>query len=417
MLRLDPEQRFTCRQCGRCCRRWDVFVSAAERDAYLRKGAARWFREDGAAAEGTDRDPFESLAGWPGYFRIRSSEDGSCGFLSRDTRCRLHEELGETGKPLTCRMFPFTFHAVTGATVATASFGCPTVTANVGDPVAEGPQRLAIERLRDEWARTHRATARVRSFVAGRSIDTSSLNILRHTLLRLLALPSGRGADDPIDLRLNTRRIAAVFDDLTRRRVLRLPDADFAEYIRLTVPYAADKPAAPTLIGGGGPGRIARLMQHGFLFVVCATRHGIEHRAASRSARRLAGLRLLAHFHGLAPAVDRVDVRALRGRHVDINASEIQPVAFHYLRSSLEAIGARERPVVDDFAIAVSCLNAACRLAIMNASAAGRRVNREVFSEALMESVDVLQADGSAAMRWALPRFAGGVEALRACSA
>lgn len=416
MLRLDPEQRFTCRQCGRCCRRWDVFVSAAERDAYARRGVARWFRETGAAAEGTDRDPFESLSGWPGFFRIRSREDGSCGFLSSDNRCRLHEELGEAAKPLTCRMFPFAFHAAGGATVATASFGCPTVTANVGDPVAEGPQRLAIERLRDEWARTHRPTARVRSLVAGRTIDASSLHVLRHTLLRLLALPSG-GADGAIDLRLNARRIAAVFDDLTRRRVLRLPDADFAEYIRLTVPYAADKPAAPTLIGGGGPGRIARLMQHGFLFVVCATRHGIEHRAASRSARRLAGLRLLAHFHGLAPAVDRVDVRALRGRHVDINASEIQPVAFHYLRSSLEAIGARERPVVDDFAIAVSCLNAACRLAIMNAHAAGRRVNREVFSEALMESVDVLQADGSAAMRWALPRLAGGVEALRVCSA
>ena len=158
-------------------------------------------------------------------------------------------------------------------------------------------------------------------------------------------------------------------------------------------------------------------MQFGFLFVICATRYGIEHRAMSPFARRLAGLRLLAHFHGLAPGVDRVNVRALKNQRIDLNASEIQPVAYHYLRSSIEAIGARERPVVDDFAIAVSCLNAACRLAVMNAHAAGRRVNRDMFSEALMESVDVLQAEGRAAMRWALPRLACGVEALRACGA
>lgn len=385
-------------------------MSAPERDGYTRRGVARWFRESGAAAEGTDRDPFEAVSGWPGFFRIRSRDDGSCGFLSSGNLCRLHEELGEAHKPLTCRMFPFTFHPAAGATVVTASFGCPTVTANLGEPVAEGPQREALERKQDEWAKTHRATAHARWFAAGRPIDAPSLKILRECLLRLLVHED----DGAVDLRINLRRIAGVLDDLTRSRVRRLPDADFAEYIKLTVPYAVARvnpPAPPS------PGGIGRLMQYGFLFVVCATRQGIERRTASRFERRLAALRLLAHFHGVAPGLDRVDVRALRGQHLDINANEIQPVAFHYLRSSIEAIGARDRPVVDDFAIAVSCLNAACRLAVMNAHAAGRRVNRQVFSEALMESVDVLQAEGSAALRWALPRLACGVEALRVCCA
>ena len=384
-----------------------MFVSAAEREALTRRNVAHWFRESDATAEGTDLDPFESVPGWRGFFRVRSRDDGSCGFLSEDNRCRIHQELGAAAKPLTCRMFPFTFHpGAKDTTVVTASFGCPTIVANLGEQVAE----RMLEQLRDEWASTQPTAARPRSFVDGRSIDTPSLNILRDNLLRLLA----RAEDGAIDLRRNMQRIANLFDDLTRSRVLRLPDEDFAEYIRLTVPYAAASTKAP---GGRAPGAIGRLMQFGFLFVVCATRYGIEHRAASALARRAAGVRLLLHFHGLAPAVDRVNVRALRHQRIDLDASEIQPVAYHYLRSSIEAIGARERPIVDDFAIAVSCLNAACRLAIMNAHAAGRRVNREMFSEALMESVDVLQAEGSAAMRWALPRLACGVEALRTCGA
>ena len=70
-------------------------------------------------------------------------------------------------------------------------------------------------------------------------------------------------------------------------------------------------------------------------------------------------------------------------------------MAYHYLRASLEALGARQRPILDDVAIAVSCLNAACAIAVMNAHAAGTAIDRAVFSEALMESVDLLQADGS----------------------
>ena len=95
-------------------------------------------------------------------------------------------------------------------------------------------------------------------------------------------------------------RIAHALDDLTRSRVLRLADADFAEYIKLTLPYAAAcharrRRAMPA-------GRIGRLMQFGFLYVVAATRYGIEHRGDSRWSMRIGGCRLLAHFHRLAPA-------------------------------------------------------------------------------------------------------------------
>jgi hypothetical protein len=52
----------------------------------------------------------------------------------------------------------------------------------------------------------------------------------------------------------------------------------------------------------------------------------------------------------------------------------------------------------------------------MNAHASGRAIDREVFSDALMESVDVLHADDRGLLGWALPRLAGGVEALKLLS-
>ena len=58
-----------------------------------------------------------------------------------------------------------------------------------------------------------------------------------------------------------------------------------------------------------------------------------------------------------------------------------------------------------------------CALAVMNAHASGRAIDREIFSDALMESVDVLHADDRGLLGWALPRLAAGVEALNVLSA
>lgn len=410
-LRIDPAQRFTCHSCGRCCRRWDVVVTDSERTAYQKRNVAQWFREADSPTGGTARDPFEPIAGVPGYFRIRTRSDGACGFLSDANRCRIHEELGSAAKPLTCRMFPFKFNPSPGAVVVTASFGCPTIAGNRGEPVAEGTQRAALDRLGDEWSQsTPHATTGSRWLVAGRAIDGPSLRIVRESLLRMLA---GAGPT-AIDLRANLQRMAQALDDLTRSRVLGLPDDDFAEYIRLTLPYAA---SATTPVAPQPPARIGRLMQFGFLYVVAATRYGIEHRHDSPWSMRLARLRMLAHFHRLAPAMGRVSVGALRRHRVDINAPEIQPVVYHYVRATIESLGAQPRPVLDDFAIAVSCLNAACSLAAMNAAASGRAIDRHTFSDALMESVDVLHADDRGLLGWALPRLAAQVEALRMLSA
>lgn len=399
--RIDQQQRFTCSQCGRCCHRFDVVVSQAEIDLYRRKGAASWFREsDGAEATA---DPFEPIPQMPGLQRIRKRDDRACGFLSPDNRCRIHEELGHDRKPLSCRMFPYSFHTAADGAVVTASFACPTIIANEGDSVTTPASRAAIDTLRKEWSATPQLPAAPLEFVTGRGMDTRTARVLRENLLLLLKR-------DAPDIRDNISAIANVLEDLTRPKVLSLADADFAEYVALTLPFAAAKAAVPARLPAG---RIARLLQYGFIFMVTATRAMVERRGQSNLHKRIVSVRLLAHFHGLAPGIDRVDVTALKRGAVDINAADIRPIVFHYLRSTFETLGARRRPLLDEIAIACSHLNAACALAVMNADAAGRRVDRQVFIDALMESSDLAHAGGSQLFDWAAQKLAAGTAALR----
>jgi Fe-S-cluster containining protein len=399
-VRLDPHQRFSCSQCGRCCHRFDVVVSSAEIALYRRRNALAWFR-DSDGAQGTDRDPFEPIPGMPALQRIRKRADGACGFLSADNRCRIHEELGAAKKPLTCRLFPYAFHSAADAVVVTTSFGCPTIVANQGPLIAAGESLAGIESLRKEWFATHPSTSAPLQLVQGRAMETRSLLLLRHNLLAMLR------RDSP-DIRDNLARMASALDDLTRSRVLALNDADFAEYLSLTLPHAATTVDAPA---GRAPGFITRMLQYGFLYTVTAIRAGLEHPGQSRTRLRLVRLQLLAHFHGLAPGLERVRVKALKLRRVDINDPEIRPIVFHYLRSTLETLGAHARPIVDELSVAVSYLNAACALAAMNADAAGRDVDRKIFIDALTEASDVSHARNALLDR-ILARLSGGTEAL-----
>lgn len=399
-LRIDPEQRFSCSQCGRCCHRLQVAVAETEVEFYRKRNASSWFRDAGGA-EGDGGDPFEPLPGQPAFHRIRQRADGACGFLSPANRCRIHEELGAARKPLTCRVFPYSFHPAADAVVVTASFGCPSIIANQGQPIAAGESLIAIEALRKEWFAANQPRRAELHLVAGRKMDTRTGLVLRQGLLAMLKR-------DSADIRDNIRRIANTVDDLTRSRVLALPDSDFAAYLALTVPHAAASTAAPPHRKSGA---IARLLQYGFLFAVTAVRSELEAPGQSRWGLRLRRMQLLAHFHGLAPGRDRVNVRLLKRQRVDINHPELRPIVVNYLRAALETLGAHGRPIVEELAVAVSHLNAAAALAVMNAGAAGTPVDAAIFSQALMEVADISRAR-NLLLDWALNRFSGGSEAV-----
>ena len=407
-LRFDAQQRFTCQQCGRCCRRgWDIALTAGELQAYRRADAGRFYREGEDAAEGAETDPFEPIPGHASYYRIRKRADGACGFLSPDNRCRIHEELGAESKPLTCRLFPFRFHPGEGATVMTASFCCPTIVRNEGAPLPSQARDLAV--LGKAWSREHAEPASRVDLVPGVALRGATLDTLRSVLRRILDRP---GPDGTPDLAGNTARMAALLDDLSRHRVVRLKPEALAEYIALVGEHAA---TSPKPVDARPPSALGRLLFRGFLFVVMAGREQIEEAGAPglQLGLRWRLARLLAHVHGLGPAVGTSDLRAARRARGDLREAGLHDLAHNYLRATVEGLGAGRRPVLEEVAVAVAFLNAGCALAAMRAGAAGKRApDASDFAQGLMEAVDLTHTDERGLLGRMLATLSGGVESL-----
>lgn len=404
-LLLDPEQRFTCRQCARCCRGWDVALTPGELDAYRKAGVGRFFRASPEQPEGTEAEPWEPVPGYP-HQRLRKRSDGTCGFLSDDNRCRLHQELGADRKPLTCRLFPFQFHPTGGPPVVTASFCCPTVVANLGAPVAS--QTPELRSLAQDWFRAYPEPANDVVLVGKRLLSAVQIKAVRGVLRGLLERRTSRGE---IELRDNLARIARWLEDLTRYRVTRLDDGAFEEYLGVMGRYAVSDTKA---LLPRPPSRLGRLVFRGFLFTVLAAAERLRDRSSGfRLGLRLRVLRLLLHTHGLGPPVGQVSLRSTGKSHLDLADPALGGLVHHYLRASIETLGTGRRSVVDELALAVAFLNVALVLARMKAGAEGRiEVDLATLSQGLMEAVDLTHADPGAALGRRLSTLAGGVESL-----
>jgi Fe-S-cluster containining protein len=398
---VDGEQHFTCQSCGRCCTRLTVAVSAAEAESYRRANVGRWFREWPEGPEGSEQDPFQLV---PGGVAIRKRADGACGFLSPQRRCRLHEELGEERKPLACRVFPFRIPLAAEAAV-TASAGCPTVVRNEGRPLSE--QAAEIARLRARWQGERPGAAPAVEFVAGLPVSRATVDVLRDGLRRLLDRP---GPDGPPELRGNVLRIAHLLEDLTRRRVVKLGEERFAEYVALTVPHAA---AATAAAPPRAAALLARLFRRGLVLLVTSVRLQVDERDASPWRLRLLLLGAALHLHGLGPRVAGLDVRAARGVALDVRDPVLRERLHGALRSSIVGLGGGERPIVEELSVAIALLNVACLRSAQRAGQDGRRAVAEPDLVAgLLEAGDLAHvAPGSLAGRL-LATFAAGPESL-----
>jgi Fe-S-cluster containining protein len=402
-LRFDRDQRFSCRHCGRCCRGGEIAVTEAEVASYRRAEAGRWFREGTDAGEGAEVDPFLPVRGQPGLYRIRKRPDGACGFLSKQDRCRIHEELGPSRKPLTCRVFPFSFHPAQGPTLVRASFACPTVVANEGTPLTA--QNRELMSLGKAWLRSHPEPPPELRLVKERPLGSVPLDILRQTLHRTLERTA---AGEPYDLRANLRRMAAYLEDITRWRVLRLEDDDLTEYVKVMGRHAAEvgKPVVARR-----PTRQGKRLGRGLLFAVLASR--LQRDDGRESGLRL-GLRLrlfalLAHLHGLGPPVAGFDVRLVRRGAIDLDHTDVADVVRRYLRATIETLGTGRRQVVEELAFAVAILNAAAALAALRATRAGRAT---AGAEDLREGLVVAAELSHARPGGLVGALSGGVEAL-----
>ena len=129
-LRL-ANQRYRCRQCGRCCRSFRPALTRLEVEAIAR---LPW------PGEPPTRDYYAVLQGQP---HLKKTPDGSCVFLDAENRCMMHAVFGAQCKALSCRAYPFELLATFPGEVSVAArYDCPAVSDGQGERLSGQRQEL-----------------------------------------------------------------------------------------------------------------------------------------------------------------------------------------------------------------------------------------------------------------------------------
>jgi len=77
-----------------------------------------------------------------GRFFARKDSQERCTFLTPQSLCQLHAEMGAPAKPRGCRQFPFRLTRTPDGIFVGASFYCPSIQDNEGPPLAEYREEL-----------------------------------------------------------------------------------------------------------------------------------------------------------------------------------------------------------------------------------------------------------------------------------
>lgn len=77
-----------------------------------------------------------------GRFFARKDSEERCSFLTPQSLCQLHAEMGASAKPRGCRQFPFRLTRTPDGIFVGASFYCPSIQDNEGSPLADYRQEL-----------------------------------------------------------------------------------------------------------------------------------------------------------------------------------------------------------------------------------------------------------------------------------
>jgi lysine-N-methylase len=132
-LELPTLQNWSCHNCGGCCKQHGIFITEAEKERIEKQG---WNETNGVPK---DQPIFVKMAGVVGkaWHRLAHKPDGGCVFLDEKGLCRIHAKFGEPAKPLACRIYPYAFHPTGNGLTIGLRFSCPSVVANVGQPVTK----------------------------------------------------------------------------------------------------------------------------------------------------------------------------------------------------------------------------------------------------------------------------------------
>ncbi len=130
-LELPTLQNWSCHNCGGCCKQHGIFITEAEKERIEKQG----WNETNGVPQG--QPIFVRMGGAVGkaWHRLAHKPDGGCVFLDDKGLCRIHAKFGEPAKPLACRIYPYAFHPTGAGVTIGLRFSCPSVVANVGQPV------------------------------------------------------------------------------------------------------------------------------------------------------------------------------------------------------------------------------------------------------------------------------------------
>ncbi len=133
-----PEQCYKCISCGKCCKVWDIPVTAAEKE-----------RIENLDLPGFNPEGRKLFIKIPKTKLFATAKNGDqCVFLDQDNLCVIHRHAGEAAKPLTCRLYPLDIHNwEDGKISAMLRFDCPAVARGVGRELREmEPEILSLAR-------------------------------------------------------------------------------------------------------------------------------------------------------------------------------------------------------------------------------------------------------------------------------
>lgn len=168
------EQYYSCLNCGKCCKIWDVPVSSAEKASICKLPLE--------LQKHKLEDCFVKDAKRKNIFTIRKL-DTRCVFLDDDNLCIIHKKFGEKAKPLACRIYPFDiFNWNDGTISASFRFDCPAVVAAKGKSISE--YKTAILGFSNEIS----ASGKVASAVYSQKLDcgTEKLRIVARAYRNIL---------------------------------------------------------------------------------------------------------------------------------------------------------------------------------------------------------------------------------------
>src|SRR6516225_1635638 len=123
---LPVVQSWDCHQSGNCCKEYQVAVTEEERQRIEGQG---WTAESDYQGVPLFRT---SGPAWARQYHLNHHADGSCVFLSKEGRCRIHERFGAAAKPLPCRLFPFILVPAGDHYRVGIRFACPSAAENKG---------------------------------------------------------------------------------------------------------------------------------------------------------------------------------------------------------------------------------------------------------------------------------------------